>query len=72
MLETLKALRKMKVLAREARLFLAFWTPGSAENLQNLGKMKVSGTRSAPGFGVLGALLRTVPGSEAGRSCAPE
>ena len=40
----------MKVSAREARHFFAFWAPGFAENLENLRKMKVSGTRSAPGF----------------------
>ena len=31
----------MKVSAREARRFLAFWALGFAENLENLRKMKV-------------------------------
>ena len=42
----------MKVSAREARLFLAFWAPEFAENLENLRKMNVFGARSAPTFHV--------------------
>ena len=39
---------KMKVSAREARRFLAFWALGFAENLEKPKEMKVFGARSAP------------------------
>ena len=42
----------MKVSAREARRFLAFWALGFAENLENLRKTKVFGARIAPIFQV--------------------
>ena len=38
----------MKVSAREARRFLAFWALGFAENLEKPKEINVFGARSAP------------------------